>query len=110
MHEGMRTGSVIHSARSVGGGAGPRVTAAPQRSPHMLPQRMGGPCTRYRYARSSPVVTAGRTLAACNVALALEDIGWGTAEHWMRMQACSELAQARREKAAAERRADALHA
>ena len=35
------------------------------------------------------------------MALALEDIGWGTAEHWMRMQASYELAQARRERASA---------
>ena len=40
------------------------------------------------------------------MALALEDIGWGTAEHWMRMQASYELAQARRERTAAAR----LHA
>ena len=39
MHEGMRTGSVIHSARSVGGGAGASVPAAPQESPHMFPER-----------------------------------------------------------------------
>ena len=39
-----------------------------------------------------------------------EDIGWGTADHWMRMQASYELAQARRERIAAERRAGALHA
>ena len=37
------------------------------------------------------------------MSLALEEIGWGTAEHWMRMQA-------RRERVAAERRADALYA
>ena len=30
------------------------------------------------------------------MALALERIGWGTAEHWMRMQASYERAQARR--------------
>ena len=30
------------------------------------------------------------------MALALEHIGWGTAEHWMRMQASYEQAQARR--------------
>lgn len=30
------------------------------------------------------------------MALALEGIGWGTAEHWMRMQVSYELAQARR--------------
>ncbi len=47
---------------------------------------------------------------SANMALALEDIGWGTAEHWMRMQASYELAQARREKIDAERRAGALHA
>ena len=29
--------------------------------------------------------------------LALEDIGWGTAEHWMRMQTSYDLAQARSE-------------
>ena len=29
MHEGARTGSITFSARSVGGGAGSRVTAAP---------------------------------------------------------------------------------
>ena len=31
-----------------------------------------------------------------NMALALEAIGWGAADHWMRMQASYELAQARR--------------
>ena len=41
------------------------------------------------------------------LALALEDIGWGTADHWMRMQASYELAQARRNRAA-ERRAGAM--
>ena len=35
------------------------------------------------------------------MALALEAIGWGTAEHWMRMQASYELAQVRRERTAA---------
>ena len=35
--------------------------------------------------------------------MALENTGWGTAEHWIRMQASYELAQARRERAAAER-------
>ena len=68
MHEGVRTGSVIHSARTVGSGAGSRVPAAPPPPPHMFPQRMGRPCTRYRSAESSPDVTARRTLAACNVA------------------------------------------
>ena len=41
--------------------------------------------------------------------LALEDVGWGTAKHWMRMQASYELAQARRERVAIERRGGALH-
>ena len=31
-----------------------------------------------------------------NMARALEGLGWGTADHWMRMQASYELAQARR--------------
>ena len=43
------------------------------------------------------------------MALVLEDIGWGTADHWMRMQASYELAQARQGRAATERRAGALH-
>ena len=51
----------------------------------------------------------GRAGVSANMALAMEDIGWGTAEHWMRMQASYELAQARRDRAAAERRAGALH-
>ena len=68
MHEGVRTGSVIHSARTVGGGAGSRVPAAGQRRSHMFPQCRVEPCTRYRSAESSPDVTARRTLAACNVA------------------------------------------
>ena len=44
------------------------------------------------------------------MALALEEIGWGTANHWMRMQASYELAQARRDRAAAGRRVGASHA
>ena len=44
------------------------------------------------------------------MALALEDVGWGIADHWMRMQASYELAQARRDRAAAERRASEVHA
>ena len=43
----------------------------------------------------------GRAGVSATMALALEDIGWGTAEHWMRMQASYELAQARRERVAA---------
>ena len=44
------------------------------------------------------------------MALALEGIGWSNAGFWMRLQASYELAQARRDRAAAERRAGALPA
>ncbi|MCY4209767.1 MAG: HigA family addiction module antitoxin [Gammaproteobacteria bacterium] len=46
---------------------------------------------------------SGEACMSANIALALEDIGWGTAEHWMRMQASYELAQARRRQAKEER-------
>ena len=52
----------------------------------------------------------GKAGVSANMALALEEIGWGTAEHWMRMQASYDLAQARRGRMAAERRADKVHA
>ncbi len=45
----------------------------------------------------------GKAGVSANMALALEDIGWGTAEHWLRMQASYELAQVRRERATAGR-------
>ena len=38
--------------------------------------------------------------------MALEDIGWGTADHWMRMQASYQLAQARRDRAEAKRQTE----
>lgn len=41
----------------------------------------------------------GKAGVSANMALALEEIGWGTAEHWLRMQASCALAQVRREKA-----------
>ena len=44
----------------------------------------------------------GKAGLSANMALALENIGWGTADHWMRMQASYELAQARRQHAAQE--------
>ena len=44
----------------------------------------------------------GKAGVSANMALELEAIGWGTADHWMRMQASHELAQARRERGAAE--------
>ncbi|NKC16447.1 MAG: HigA family addiction module antidote protein [Gammaproteobacteria bacterium] len=40
----------------------------------------------------------GKADVSANMALALEDIGWSTAEHWMRMQASYEFAQARRDQ------------
>ena len=52
----------------------------------------------------------GKAGVSANMALSLEDLGWGTAEHWMRMQASYELAQARCDRTAAERRTGALHA
>ena len=45
----------------------------------------------------------GNAGVSANMALALEKIGWGTADHWMRMQASYELAQVRRERATTER-------
>ena len=38
----------------------------------------------------------GKAGVSANMALALEALGWGTADHWVRMQASYELAQARR--------------
>jgi len=49
----------------------------------------------------------GRAGVSPRMALSLEDVGWGTAEHWMRMQASHEIAQARRERATRERLSDA---
>ncbi len=48
----------------------------------------------------------GKAGVSANMALALEDIGWGTADHWMRMRASYELAQARQERADARRQAE----
>ena len=47
----------------------------------------------------------GKAGVSANMALALEELGWGTADHWMRMQASYELAQARRARTVAARRA-----
>ena len=49
----------------------------------------------------------GKAGVSANMALALESVGWGTAEHWMRMQASYELAQARRGRAVTKRRPSA---
>ena len=48
----------------------------------------------------------GKAGVSAAMALALEDLGWGTAEHWMRMQASYELARARRARATGDRRAE----
>ena len=52
----------------------------------------------------------GKEGVSANIALALEDIGWGTAEHWMRMQASYELAQARQHRTSASGVGGARHA
>ena len=52
----------------------------------------------------------GKAGVSATMALALEDIGWGTADHWMRMQASYELAQARRARSLADRPMNAMHA
>ena len=68
------------------------------------PARVG--CERGTLSR----LLNGKAGVATN--MALEDIGWGTADHWMRMQVSEfrALAQVRRERTAAERRVRALHA
>ena len=48
---------------------------------------------------------SGRVGVSAKMALALEDVGWGTSVHWMRMQASYDLAQARRSRAAEPERA-----
>ena len=52
-------------------------------------------CERGTFSR----LLNGKAGVSANMALALENIGWGTADHWMRMQASYELAQARRDRA-----------
>ena len=52
----------------------------------------------------------GKAGVSANMALALKAIGWGTADHWMRMQASYEIAQVRRNRLTAGRRVKALHA
>ncbi len=43
----------------------------------------------------------GKAGISAKMAIALENIGWGTADQWMRLQASYELAQARRQVSAA---------
>ena len=90
-----------------------RGDASGQRGRARLPSasaegRPGGPVERARHrqlACSVPLQGRRGRGRAANMALALEYIGWGTADHWMRMQASYELAQARRERADAKRQA-----
>ena len=63
-------------------------------------------CTRQALSR----LLNGKAGISPAMALALERIGWSNAGFWMRLQASYELAQARREQAATERGAGALHA
>lgn len=46
----------------------------------------------------------GKSGMSTKMALSLERIGWGTAEHWMRMQVSYDLAQSRHNKTTAEQR------
>ena len=46
MSENMRVTTVIHSARTVGGGAVSPVTVTLTGPPDMFPHRRTGPCTR----------------------------------------------------------------
>jgi len=57
-----------------------------------------------------PRLLNGKAGMLANMTLALEEIVWGTADRWIRMQASYELAQGRRDRKAAERRMSALQA
>ncbi len=50
--------NVMHSLRSVGGGAAAHVTGAQRIPSHMFPQRRAKPCTRYRRASAPAAMTA----------------------------------------------------
>ena len=52
----------------------------------------------------------GKAGVSANMSLALEEIGMGNADHWMRMQASYELAQARRGRPPAGQRMRELNA
>ena len=60
--------SVMHSLRSVGGGAAAHVTGAQRKPTHMFPQRRAKRCTCYRRASAPAAMTAQRALAACGAA------------------------------------------
>ena len=63
-------------------------------------------CTRQALSR----LLNGKAGISPVMALALERIGWSNASFWTRLQASYELAQARLDRTAAERRAGALGA
>ncbi len=52
----------------------------------------------------------GKAGMSANMAPALEDIGWGTADRWMRILASYELARARRDRTGVDQRVRARHA
>ena len=52
-------------------------------------------CRRWERGTLSRLLN-GKAGVSANTALALEALGWSTADHWMRMQASYELAAARR--------------
>lgn len=60
--------------------------------------------------RTLSCLLSGKAGVSANMALALEDIGWGAAEHWMRMQASYALAQVRRGRPAGEQGMRSLYA
>ena len=61
-------------------------------------KRSAGTSLKLRKRATLSRLLNGEAGMSVNIALALEDIGWGTAEHWMRMQASYELAHARRRR------------
>ena len=89
MQEGVDTRGVIHSLRTVGGGAASHVIGAHREPPHMLPQRSAEPCAGYLRASSSAVLAAQRTLAACGVTVQHEGQAQGTAGAARAGQSCA---------------------
>ena len=51
----------------------------------------GGPSSRTRGHETLSRLLNGKAGMSANMALALEGIGWGTADHWMRIQANTSL-------------------
>ena len=79
----------------------PRVQTQVGSPPPASQKGISGRCERGTLSR----LPHGRAGVSVNRVPTLEVLGWGTAEHWMRMRASHGLAQARRERAARERRA-----